>query len=146
MSIPAHAQETNEIVIEIDANRTKVTEAALKSEIFDVKFDTWEPNSLHWVAPSNMIIYSDGSWFIYAIHIANMRRTGGLFDVGQYRTWLVNVQYLNAQDSVVHASDYVLRGLDYKGEVDNATAQGVDRRLAEIEPQIIKARFTRIIR
>lgn len=147
MSILTHTQEINNSVIEISIDRFKPTSTASKTQKFDFKFDEWVPNHLHWHAPSNLIIYSDGSWFIYAKHIANMRRTGGaFFDTGDYWTWLVNVQFFNAENSVVHANDYVLDGLNYKYEVDNATAKGIDKRFGEIESQIVRAQPTRIIR
>jgi hypothetical protein len=141
-----HTQEVNLSTTPVDTVHEKVIIQSSRYKIFDVKFDTWEPNSLHWVSPSNMIIYDDGSWFIYVQHIANFRRTGGIFDTGDYWTWLINVQFINAQESVVHANDYIIRGLGYKGEQDNATSQGIDKQIFDTKAQIAKGSFTRIIR
>lgn len=133
----------------VSANGELVVERELASasyKMWDVQFPTWEPNSLHWVAPSNIIIYSDGNWFLYAQSISNQRRTGGFLDTGDDRTWLVATEFLNAQGSVVHAQEYVLRSLGYKHSEDNVKSSGNDSRLAAVVAQIVAANFTRTIR
>lgn len=145
MSIENYVQVVNS-TIEIKSAVLQVSLEALNYKIYDIQFETWEPNSLHWVAPSNLIIYSDGTWFLYAQRISNQRRTGGSFDTGNYRTWLVSVEFLNNTGSIVHAGEYILGGLNYKSSDDNISSKGQDNRFAEVLSQIVSARFTQIIR
>ena len=122
-----------------------------KYQMFDIQFDDWQPDHLHWNTPSNMAIQSDGSWFIYAKHLANMRRLGGIFDTGAVYATIVNVTFyngpLNAQKqctgSVVHSRDYSLRSLDYKEEAWDVTSRGVDQDIARIAGQVKCGSFTR---
>jgi hypothetical protein len=107
---------------------------------FTFAFATWEPDHLHWNEPSNFIIRSDGTWYLYAAHLANMRRTGGIFDTGNRMSALINVTYYDGWDAasskctgtVIHSSDYSLRSLDYKDEVFNADASGTDTTFAGV--------------
>jgi hypothetical protein len=83
----------------------------------------WDPDHRHWDHPSNMIIYTDGSVFVYAHHLANMRRNGGIGDQGDTYTFLVNIVIYNGayvnkmcQGSVIASKDVVLDTLDYRDE------------------------------
>lgn len=145
MDNSASKQEVSNEVVQVNIQKNILNSTTDKYVIFDVQFTNWEENHLHWVSPSNMVVYNDGSWFIFASHIANMKRQNGPFDVGWEYTWYISVQYLNAQNSILHSKDYVLRTLNYKGEVDNVTASGVDARLPEVLSQIDSANFGRII-
>ncbi|MFN7780240.1 MAG: hypothetical protein ACK5RK_15500 [Betaproteobacteria bacterium] len=107
-------------------------------------FSTYAPRSLHWDAPSNMNIHSDGTWFIYSKHMANMRRTGGFFDTGGLRTAYVNVAYydgrLNAQGhctgTLIHSREYPFITLDYKEERWDVTSRGTDAVVASLGNRI----------
>ncbi len=128
--------------------------ATTTGQIFSFNFVDWEPNSLHWRGPSNLLINSDGSWFMYAKHLANMRRTGGFLDTGRYYTFLANVTYYSGWDgnnkqckgSVLHSKDYVLKGMKYKVEMWDVTAQGTDSRVSEIASKARCAAVTRWMR
>lgn len=113
---------------------------------FDVKFDDWQPDSLHWNAPSNMEIYSNGTWFIYAAHVANMRRASSLFDQGWYYNFGVTVTFYSRSNSVLHLTECPLIGLNYKEEKWNVSASGHDPRIAEILPDCTHANFSRWMR
>ncbi|MER0204345.1 MAG: hypothetical protein DU480_10920 [Nitrosomonas sp.] len=123
-------------------------------QLFDMQFSSWNANHLHWDAPTNMAIQSDGSWFIYAKKLANMRRTGGAFDTGDRWTTLINVTFytgpLNGQKqctgSVIHSRDYELMTLDYKEESYNVTARGSDSEIARAASNIKCGSFSRIWR
>lgn len=116
---------------------------------FTPQFATWEPNSLHWQAPSNLVVYSDGTWFLFAQHCANFRRLGGSFDTGATYTWFVDAIYYDQPGGVgniIHAINYGLVSLPYKSERDNVTASGFDARYLALEPKILSARFGRSLR
>lgn len=115
-------------------------------QIFSWTF-TWPgQDSLHWDQPSNLVVYSDGSWYIYAKHLANMRRTGGILDTGDYRTFLAAVTYMDKDKKVIGATDYLLAGLDYKQEVWDKDNGGVDSFVRNYEPEIQFASCTQWIR
>ena len=124
------------------------------AQMFSFDFSNWNPNSLHWNPPSNLLINSDGSWYMYAKHIANMRRTGGIFDTGRRYTFLANVSYFSGWDTtnercvgtVLHSKDYVLISLDYKQERWDVSARGTDNRIPEIRSRVQCASVTRWIR
>ena len=123
-------------------------------EVFSFDFPNWEPDSLHWNPPSNWLINSDGTWFMYAKHLANMRRTGGLFDTGSYRTFLVNITFYEGYNSttnkcegnVIHSRDYILAGLDYKQQRWDVSTSGTDQYFADNLSRISCASATRWIR
>lgn len=165
----ASAQETNSDVFEkqkiphIQEKEKNVTSEPMEklkgiisstSQLFDMKFESWNADHLHWDAPTNMAIQSDGSWFIYAAKLANMRRTGGFFDTGDRWTALINVTFyngpLNAQKqctgSVIHSRDYELMTLDYKEESYNVTGRGSDNEIAKVASKIQCGSFSRIWR
>lgn len=102
-------------------------------------FPSWEPNSLHWVAPSNWLIRSDGSWYIYASHVANMRRMPGPFDTGWNYDFGFSVAYQDSNGTVIHAADHHLVSLKYKEERNDVPNNGLDPRYAEIRAQIVSA-------
>lgn len=125
-----------------------------KYTVFEFVLADWNPQSLHWNVPSNLLIYNDGTWFLYARHLANMRRTGGIWDTGRHYTFLANVVYFSGWDPnakkcvgvVLHSRDYILRGLDYKQEDWDVSATNVDGQLPAILPQVRCASVTRWIR
>ncbi|WP_146043344.1 hypothetical protein [Pectobacterium odoriferum] len=114
-----------------------------RREIFNVKFESWEPDHLHWVSPSNMIIYDNGDWFVFVSHLANMRRTGGWLDTGNYQSWTINVAYIDEKDSVIHSHDHFVCGLDYKQSRDNFGISGNDPSVPKILGSLTQGRFTR---
>lgn len=91
----------------------------------------WEPDHRHWNSPSSAIIYNDDSVYIFAHTLANMRRTGGIFDTGDYQIFLVNITLFDGnlvnnacQGAVVASQDFVLRGLNYKDQVWDVSSAG----------------------
>jgi hypothetical protein len=104
--------------------------------VFEWKFDSWEPDHMHWVAPSNFIIYNDGTWFFFAQHLANMRRNNDWgFDTGWDWSFEFDTAYFDAPDgkgTVVHANTYKLAYLHYKDERDNYTQTGTDPRFPTV--------------
>lgn len=125
--------------------------ASVKYQVFNFVFSDWNPDSLHWNQPSNLTFQSDGSWYIYAKHIANMRRLGGVIDSGARYTALANVTFfdgpLNAQKqctgSVVHSQDYTLGTLNYKQETWDASNRDTDSTLASVIARVKCASATR---
>lgn len=142
---------SKDMPIDVSMQKTERSLTTSGYQLFSIQFATWVPDHLHWDAPSNMNIHSDGAYFIYSKHLANMRRTGGFFDTGNRYNTLVNVTYfdgpLNGQNqctgTVLHSRDYHLRGLDYKDEAWDVTANGMDNRIAEIAARVKCGSFTR---
>lgn len=129
---PASVVEAQAIHTEQNKEVTKLLKDS-KFVQFNVVFPSdWDPDHLHWDIPSSVIVYSDGSTYAFAHHLANMRRTGGIFDTGNYQTFLVNLtlfeKWIPATKSCGGAAliskDFVLRGLDYKQEVWDVSANG----------------------
>ena len=139
---------------EIDNEALTIEKSAASLEnfkyaLFTAQLKSWEPNSLHWAAPSNFIMYSDGTWFLYAQHCANFRRLGGLVDSGASYSWYLNMTYFNQSGGVgdiVHARDYLLTTLSYKQEKDNVTASGFDNAFLSLSPSIESAIVSRAFR
>jgi hypothetical protein len=78
-----------------------------------------------------MVIYTDGGVFIYAHHLANMRRNGGIGDQGDPYEFLVNVRIFsgpydgkNCTGQVLGAKDVSFGTLNYKDELWDQTATG----------------------
>lgn len=125
-----------------------------KSLSFSINFDNWNPDHRHWNPPSNMLIYSDGSWFMYAKKISNQRRECQIIDCGSSYTFLANITYYSGYDAatntctgnIVHSEDYALGTLRYKEERFDATANGVDAKFANVNSQAICASTTQWIR
>lgn len=114
---------------------------------FDFQFATWVDDHRHWDAPSNLIIYNDGSWFAFATHLAQMRRNNNIgVDIGFGCRFEVDVQFKNAQGAVIYARTYNLASLHYKGSADNKTQQGTDDRYAAVSGQIATGSATRWFR
>lgn len=130
--------------IGLDKQNDKVRlPGANRYQIFNLQFESWEPDHLHWVAPSNIIIYDNGDWFIFVSHLANMRRTGGVLDTGNYQSWCINVAYLDKNKSVLHSKDYPVCGLDYKQSRDNLGVSGNDPGVPSILTNLQSGLFTR---
>lgn len=131
------------------AEPKKLQSTSKAPAIFKHDFANWEDNNLHWRSPSNIIIYQDGSWFIYASHLANMRRnSNSIINDGPNRGFYVTANYYserNCTGAVIHSSKYHLQSLQYTGESDNVTSKGQDQHLGELEPQIWCVRFERSI-
>jgi hypothetical protein len=116
--------------------KTSSPEGTKRFQIFSWIFTWHGENNLQWKQPSNLVIYSDSSWYIYARHLANMRRTKAIWDFGNHRTFLVAVIYYDKDKKVIGASDYVLWGLDYKKEIWNKDSRGSDEFVKAREPEI----------
>ncbi|CAK7083482.1 MAG: hypothetical protein CITR_04085 [Citrobacter freundii] len=141
--ILTHANLSSESV-ELNKDSNKVTlPGTSRFQIFNLQFKSWEPDHLHWVAPSNIIIYDNGDWFIFISHLANMRRTGGPLDTGNYQSWCVNVSYLDKNKSVLHSKDYPVCGLQYKQYKDNLGVSGNDPSVPGILSNLNSGLFTR---
>lgn len=91
----------------------------------------WDPHSLHWDHPSSARIDLDGSVYVFAHHLANMDRTGGFWDTGDYRTFLVNITLFDGDlangvchGAVLVSQDFVLQGLQYKQQSMDVSGSG----------------------
>ncbi|WP_321946538.1 hypothetical protein [Paraburkholderia sp. J10-1] len=115
------------------------------SQMFNFVFDSWEPNSLHWPAPSSLSIQWDGSWSFFAAHLANMRRTGGFFDTGTTFNFGLTLSFydvdvpLHASHAPIYTTNIGIASLDYKNSADNVVKNGLDPRIAELAAQIVSA-------
>jgi hypothetical protein len=89
-------------------------------ECFNFELETWEPDHLHWVAPSNIILYSNGNLSASAAHLANMLRLGGIFDTGGLYHALFDLSLKESADSPpLITLSYAIASLPYKKSVDN---------------------------
>ncbi|MDR6236628.1 hypothetical protein [Pseudomonas oryzihabitans] len=114
---------------------------------FDFQFSTWVDDHRHWIAPSNLIVYNDGSWFAFATHLAQMRRNNNIgVDIGFGCKFEVDVQFRNAQGAIIYARTYNLASLHYKDSADNASQQGTDSSYAAVSGQIATGSATRWFR
>lgn len=109
-------------------------------ESFSFDLTTWEPDHLHWVAPSKIILYSNGDLVATASHIANMRRTGGIFDTGERYSAVFDLALLeNETDSKsIITLTYAIATLNYKDGEDNIVRKW---NLPGLPPFIEKANF-----
>jgi hypothetical protein len=107
--------------------------------VFEWDFASWEPDHVHWVAPSNFILYNDGGWFFYARHLAAMRRNNEFFDIGWAYNFDFDVTFKNASGTVIHANSYKFADLNYKSERDNYTQTGTDSTFAKLLDDIQSA-------
>lgn len=133
------------VVSGLQSARKTLFESAGKTVFLEFQFETWQPDSLHWVAPSNLLIYTDGSWYFYASHIANMRRTLPILDGGARWTWKVHLDFKNSSESIIYSTDYVLRTLNYKEEENHAQIYGYDNYLASIIGNVDSCQSERIL-
>lgn len=146
---PIKAEKNTTISLEITQSHKGLTTP--KYQMFTVSFENWEPDSLHWNVPSNININSDGSWFLYAKRLANMRRTGGIIDSGHTVSFRVDVAYWDGvagekcAGSVIHANKYYLKSLRYKQEAWEVVARGTDPAIPGLESRIRCATFSQWI-
>lgn len=143
-------EQARDVTVVVPMAPTVKSQYTALYQMFSFQFSSWAPNSLHWDAPSNLNIQSDGSWYIYSRRLANFRRTGGFFDTGDTFTALANVTFydgpvVNGQcsGSVVHSRDFVLRSLDYKHEYTDVANRGTDPQIAANESRIRCGSVTR---
>jgi hypothetical protein len=81
-------------------------------------FDDWDPDNRYWDHPSNVNVYSDGTIYLYAHHLANM-----LNDPYVY-SFLVNLTFFTDFDAVnnacsgvvIYSTDVILDELVYRQE------------------------------
>ncbi|MFV3291583.1 hypothetical protein ACNFBR_22955 [Pseudomonas sp. NY11955] len=131
----------------VDISKPEIATLDTRWINFDFQFSTWVDDHRHWDAPSNLIIYNDGSWFAFATHLAQMRRNNNVgLDLGWGCKFEVDVQFKNAQGAVIYARTYNLASLHYKGSVDNKTQQGTDASYAAVSGQIATGSATRWLR
>ena len=108
------------------------------------EFQTLVDRNLHWDAPSHFEIFSDGTWFGYISHVANMRRLGGPIDTGGHFSWFVRIQYLDANGGILLTKDYVLElSLGYKQQKSDVTRRGVDADVQRIASRIVSLKWFR---
>ncbi len=108
-------------------------------------FPTWNPDSLHWEAPSNMTFYSDGRVYLYAKRIANHRRHRP-FNQGRTYTWLADYQYHDQNGTVMNSSSLILATLRFNQTKYDADAEKTDDFLRNNWLRIHSVTVTRRIR
>lgn len=117
-----------------------VISAAAAPESFRVQFNSWNDNHVHWEAPSHFIMYTTGSWYFFAAHLANMRRDNPVFDQGAPVHFKLDALYYdgpldaagNVTGVVLHSIEYYFAGLSYKMESNNYQITGNDPTLAKL--------------
>jgi hypothetical protein len=115
--------------------------------MFTADFDNWEPDHLHWVSPSNWVMYEDGGWFFFAKHLANMRRNNQLgADLGWDWAFDFDTEYFDKNGTRIHAARYRFTVLNYKVERDDFTATGNDARFAQLVKDIRSGKGARWLR
>lgn len=131
----------------VEVSKPDIAPLDTKWVMFDFQFPTWVDDHRHWDAPSNLIIYNDGSWFAFATHLAQMRRNNNYgADIGFRCKFEVDIQFKNEQLAVIYARTYNLASLNYKGSVDNKTQQGTDDNFAAVSGKIAYASGARWFR
>jgi hypothetical protein len=103
-----------------------------KTIVYNVDMNDWDPDHRHWDHPSNAVIYSDGSVFIFAHHLANMLRTCPISDCGSNFAFGMNFTFFQSYDAVnnrcagsaLASQDFTLRSLDYRDEVWDVSSTG----------------------
>ena len=145
MSGPSPSIDVEPIILEIDLEPMELVKRSERTIIYEIQFPTWIPNHRHWVAPSQLMIHDNGDYSLFAKHIANMRRTGGIFDTGPRAEWYASAEFYNKNGSLIHTKKYSLGKLLYKQEIDNAKTSGTDSQFASVISQITKAKFSRTI-
>lgn len=123
-----------------------------KYQMFSTSFPDFQPGDLHWIAPSMININSDGTWFIYAKHLAHLRRTAKNTNSGKSVHFSTVVKYWDGKASkdkctgkVIHAHRYYLRTLRYRDEALDASAKGTDPAILGLASKIRCASFYREI-
>ncbi|MER0108002.1 hypothetical protein ABQG55_04800 [Aeromonas dhakensis] len=138
----------NNIITLKKASKTEGTKIRLMEEndiyeSFNFELTTWEPEHLHWVAPSKIILFSNGDLSATAAHIANMRRLGGIFDTGGFYHAAFDLGLQETADSKPFMTlSYAIAGLPYKKSVQNVKKLWS---LPGLPPYIEKANYASLI-
>lgn len=132
--------------VELPPKELFEAQAASEERFVLVNFDfpTWNPDSLHWEAPSNMTFYSDGRVYLYAKRIANHRRHGP-FNQGRTYTWRADYQYHDQNGTVMQSSSLKLATLRFNQTKDDADAEKTDDFLRDNWRRIHSVTVTRRI-
>ncbi|WP_034299015.1 hypothetical protein [Herbaspirillum sp. RV1423] len=133
--LPYPVTEPTALMIEM-RKKIEDIEPPVKWNMGTWNFSTWEPDHLHWVAPSTMTLYSDGSIVGTVGHLAVMRRTGWPLDEGIAWWPCVQIDLLDDSDSMLSQITVSFGKIPYKFSVDNVShtwnAPGIPQHLARI--------------
>ena len=131
------------IVSEVDQFQSKSIKGRVA--VNTTQFRTWAPSNLHWIAPSHLVFYSDGTLYLYAKRISNDRNHG--FGIGYNYTWFVSFVFFDANGLAVHSHNkFTLGSLDYKTGRNDAQATGMCDYLRDHLQDIRSVTVTRHIR
>jgi hypothetical protein len=149
---PGRLAPKADVSVTVDRQQLPYSSGA-RYTIYGPSFPDWDPDSLHWNAPSNMNINDDGYWFLYAKHLSNYRRTGGVIDSGNTWTALVNVTLydgpvVNGQctGNVIFSRDFILTTIDYKVDLYDEQTHGTMPDLGDAARNSQSGLFTRWFR
>lgn len=86
---------------------------------YKADFESWEPDNKHWVAPSVLEIWSDGTIRFAARELSNMNRHPGPIDGGPDFSFSLSLDLKGYQGEVVHRLGLRLGTLGYRVKWEN---------------------------
>lgn len=116
------------------------------STVFAWEFETWQPENLHWDAPSSLNISDNGDWYAFASRLENQRRSGGFFDTGHNFDYNITVTFypeVNCGGASLYGFTIHLDALDYKDVHTNVSRRGNDPNIQAIVDRANCARAQR---
>jgi hypothetical protein len=103
----------------------KIMQPDLHFVLASFNFNTWNPNNLHWEAPSSMVFEINGRVYLYAARIANHRRHGP-FGHGRPYNWGVSYRFLDGDQAELYWGWLGLGIRGYNQTRNDASAAKVD--------------------
>ncbi len=118
---------SNTQLVEIPEQKTLQSHQGPNREYVFARFEmeTWNPDSLHWEAPTNATFYNTGRVYIFARRCANHRRHG-VFNQGRTYNWRIDYQYLDENKVEIQASGLHLITLAFNKARNNADNEKQD--------------------
>lgn len=102
-----------------------------KPQVLEYSWESWEPDSIHWISPMELRINASGHFSFTAAALKNMRRTGGIFDTGERFYFMVSAAFFDHKDGTeLITSERVVATIDYRHEISNVHYEWQDYNVA----------------
>lgn len=107
---------------------------------------TWSSDSCWWYEPSSVVLYTDGSWALAIARLYNGYDSYGPFERKYSVTWSIEIDYHNAQGSILSQSRFDVGTEGYQGSTSNIVRNFADGNYLQWKDQIRQVGFRRRLR